>query len=117
MSPTARVATGRLRQVGEGGEEVAKETVTRVMWKPRSFGTWSSTMTTPMPALKPIRTGSEMKLATKPSRRTDATTRIAPTRSVSVAEARRRDCRVPPPAATPLSSAPTRMAIVVVVLT
>ena len=52
-----------------------------------SSGTWSTTMTTPMPALKPIRTGSEMKLATKPSRRIEASTSIAPTNSVNVAEA------------------------------
>ena len=38
------------------------------MWMPSSFGTWSSTITSPMPALNPVRTGSEMKLATKPRR-------------------------------------------------
>ena len=32
-----------------------------------------------MPALKPISTGSEMKLATKPRRSSEASTRIAPT--------------------------------------
>ncbi len=37
------------------------------MWMPASFGTWSSTITRPMPALKPVSTGVEMKLATKPS--------------------------------------------------
>ena len=39
-----------------------------VMWMPSSLGSWSSTMTRPMPALKPVSTGVEMKLATKPSR-------------------------------------------------
>ena len=38
------------------------------MWMPRSFGTWSSTITRPMPALKPVSTGVEMKLATNPRR-------------------------------------------------
>ena len=38
-----------------------------VMWMPRSFGTWSSTITSPIPALKPVSTGAEMKFATKPS--------------------------------------------------
>ena len=46
-------------------------------------------MTTPIPALNPTSTGSEMKFATKPSRRIQATTRIAPTINVSVAAARR----------------------------
>ena len=45
---------------------------------PSSFGTWSSTITSPMPALKPVSTGAEMKLATKPSRITEASIRIAP---------------------------------------
>ena len=85
------------------------------MWKPRSFGSWSSTMTTPIPALKPTSTGSEMKLATKPSRRIDAATRIAPTSRVSVADARR--SAAGSPAGAPASSAPVRIASVVVVLT
>ena len=57
------------------------------MWMPRSFGTWSSTMTRPMPALKPVSTGAEMKLATKPRRSRRAASRIAPTSAVSVAVA------------------------------
>jgi hypothetical protein len=32
---------------------------------PRSFGSWSTTITRPMPALKPVSTGSEMKFARK----------------------------------------------------
>ena len=90
--------------------------VPRAMWKPRSFGTWSRTMTTPIPALNPVRTGSEMKLAMKPSRRSEATRRIAPTSSVSVADTRNR-AAASPPAATSPNSAPARIAIVVVVLT
>ena len=43
-------------------------------------------MTSPMPALNPISTGSEMKLATKPRRKSAASTRMAPTSSVSVAD-------------------------------
>ena len=58
-----------------------------VMWMPRSFGTWSSTITRPMPALKPVSTGVEMKLATNPSRSSLASSSIAPTSAVSVAVA------------------------------
>ena len=84
------------------------------MWKPSSLGSWSRMMTTPIPALNPIRTGSEMKLATKPRRRAHAATRIAPTSSDSVADARRSACGSP---AALERLAPVRMASVVVVLT
>ena len=57
------------------------------MWMPSSFGTWSSTITRPMPALKPVSTGAEMKLATKPRRSSRASSSIAPTSAVSVAVA------------------------------
>ena len=86
------------------------------MWKPRSFGIWSRTMTTPIPALNPIRTGSEMKFATKPSRRSEATDQDRPTSSVSVADARS-SAAGSPARATAASWAPVRIAIVVVVLT
>ena len=55
------------------------------MWIPRSFGTWSRTITRPMPALKPVRTGVEMKLATNPRRSTVASISKTPTSAVSVA--------------------------------
>ena len=58
-----------------------------VMWVPSSLGTWSSTITRPMPALKPVSTGAEMKSATKPRRATRASSSIAPTSAVSVAVA------------------------------
>ena len=86
------------------------------MWTPSSFGTWSSTMTSPMPALKPTRTGSEMKFAMKPKRRIAATTRIAPTKSVSVASPRASAPGSPPGIAC-ASCAPVRIPSVVVVLT
>ena len=44
-----------------------------VMWVPSSLGIWSSTITRPMPALNPVRTGAEMKSATKPRRISRAT--------------------------------------------
>ncbi len=86
------------------------------MWMPRSFGTWSITITTPMPALKPVRTGSEMKFATNPRRRMRAASRIAPVSAASIAVA---------PAmlasgfawATSPRAAAERIAMVVVVLT
>ena len=58
-----------------------------VMWMPSSFGTWSRTITSPIPALKPVSTGAEMKLATKPSRSSRARSSITPTSAVSVAVA------------------------------
>ena len=83
---------------------------------PSSFGTWSSTMTSPIPALNPTSTGSEMKFATNPKRRTAATTRKMPTSNASVAEALDRDPKSPPAPACPRAAA-VRMASVVVVLT
>ncbi len=86
------------------------------MWMPSSLGIWSSTMTRPMPALKPVRTGVEMKLATKPRRISRATSNIAPTRAVSVAVATRSRAGSPSGTASP-SSVPARIANVVVELT
>ena len=83
---------------------------------PRSFGTWSRTITSPIPALKPINKGPEMKLAMKPSRRNEARARMAPTRSVKVAEALNSAAGLPL-GTTWLSCAAAKMAMVVVVLT
>jgi len=83
---------------------------------PSSFGIWSTTITNPMADLKPVRTGSEMKFATKPSLSTDAATSITPVRTASVALATIRAPESPPGTARP-SSAATRIASVVVVLT
>ena len=73
-------------------------------------------MTTPMPALNPTSTGSEMKLATKPRRKIQATIRMAPTSKVSV-EAARSSAAESAVATAAASAAPVRIAIVVVVLT
>jgi hypothetical protein len=73
-------------------------------------------MTMPIPALNPTSTGSEMKLARKPSRSRDAAARIAPTSTPSVATARIAAAGSPC-GASPARLAPTRIAIVVVVLT
>ena len=86
------------------------------MWTPSNFGIWSSTMTNAIPALKPIKTGSEMKLATKPNRRSAASRRMAPTRRVRVADAFVNEVGSPA-TATRLSAVAARMASVVVVLT
>ena len=56
-------------------------------WMPRIFGIWSTTMTSPIPALKPTSTGSEMKFATIPRRSTHASKSAAPTSSVKVTDA------------------------------
>jgi hypothetical protein len=86
------------------------------MCTPISFGTWSSTTTRPMPVLKPVSTGAEMKLATKPRRSSRARSSSAPTSAPSVAVA------VPsrpgsPSGTTAPSCAPTRIASVAVELT
>ena len=83
---------------------------------PSSFGIWSTTITRPMPDLNPVSTGSEMKLATKPSRSADASTSIAPTRIASVADAATRSAAAAFGAASPRAAA-DKIAIVVVVLT
>ena len=73
-------------------------------------------MTTPMPALKPVSTDSEMKLPMKPRRSAPAASRMAPTSNASVPVAAISSA-TPPPGATRPSSAPVRIAMVVVVLT
>ena len=85
-------------------------------WIPRSFGIWSTTITTPIPALKPVNTGSEMKFATNPSRSAAASTRRTPTISTSVADARC-SATASPSGTRRLNWAPMRMASVVLVLT
>ena len=87
-----------------------------VMWIPSSFGTWSSTITRPMPALKPVSTGVEMKLATKPRRSSRASSSIAPTSAVSVAVAVTSLAGSPSGTTRP-SCVPVRIASVVVELT
>ena len=60
------------------------------MCMPSNFGIWSTTITSPIPALNPTSTGSEMKLAMKPSRSSEARTgsrqraasRVRPRRAV-----------------------------------
>ena len=86
------------------------------MWIPRSFGTWSSTITKPIPALKPVSTGAEMKLATNPRRISLASNSIAPTSPVSVAVAVTSFAGSPSGTARP-SCVPARIASVVVELT
>ncbi len=87
-----------------------------VMWMPRSFGTWSSTITRPIPALKPVSTGAEMKLATNPRRISLARSSIAPTSAVRVAVAVTSFAGSPSGTARP-SWVPARIASVVVELT
>ena len=87
-----------------------------VMWMPSSLGTWSSTITNPMPALNPVSTGVDMKLATKPSLNSRAATSAAPTSKVSVAVAVTRRAGSPSGTASP-SCVPARIAMVVVELT
>jgi len=58
--------------------------VPRVKWMPRIFGIWSTTMTSPIPALKPTSTGSEIKFATIPRRGRCASNSAAPTSTVNV---------------------------------
>ena len=73
-------------------------------------------MTRPMPALKPVSTGVEMKLATKPRRSTAASNSITPTRATSVAVAAISLPGSPSGTARP-SCVPARIASVVVELT
>jgi galactokinase len=70
----------------------------------------------PMPALKPVSTGTEIKLATKPSRNTAASTNNTPTTKASVAAATTRSSRSPL-GATLASSDAVSIAIVDVALT
>ncbi len=99
-------------------------TIAARLWKnppfvkcmPSSLGSWSVTITSAMPALNPIRTGSEMKLARKPSRRIDASTRMPPTSRPRVAVAVM-SAAASPPGTARSSAVETRIASVVVVLT
>src|SRR6516165_3759427 len=85
-------------------------------WMPSSLGIWSITIRSPTPALNPTRTGCEMKLARNPSRRNEASSRMAPTSMVSVTNAPTSASLSPPAAISPIW-APTNIAIVEVVLT
>ena len=51
---------------------------------PKSFGTWPMMIVSARPTMNPFSTGSEMKFARKPRRRSPATTASAPTTSPSV---------------------------------
>ena len=86
-----------------------------VIWMPSSLGIWSRTMTQPIPALKPVRTGVEMKLATKPRRSSEAATRIRPVSAERVAAAVISRAGSPSGTARP-SWVPAKMASVVVEL-
>ncbi len=52
---------------------------------PRSFGTWPMMIVRASPTMKPFRTGSEMKLARKPRRRTPAIRAASPVVMASAA--------------------------------
>ena len=45
---------------------------------PNSFGSWPTMIVSARPTMKPFSTGSEMKLATKPSRSSPATIAAIP---------------------------------------
>ncbi len=87
-----------------------------VMWTPKSFGNWSSTITRPIPALKPVRTGVEMKFATNPRFSSLARTSIAPTSAASVAVAVT-SCAASPSGTTSPSCVAVRIPMVAVELT
>ena len=114
-SETAKV---RIDVSGSARASPSKSRKKPTLWRcsPSSFGSWSTTMTAPIPALNPASTGSEMKLATKPSLATAARISINPTSNESVASAA--ICRVgATPGTASASAGPVRMAMVVVVLT
>ena len=73
-------------------------------------------MVSPTPALNPISTGSEMKLATTPIRSTDATSSMPPTRQAKVPVAAI-SASLEPFGATWCKAEAVRMAIVEVVVT
>ena len=52
---------------------------------PNSFGTWPAMIVSDKPTMKPLSTGSEMKLATKPRRRRPAINAASPTQMASAA--------------------------------
>ncbi len=82
----------------------------------RSLGAWSSTMTMPIPALNPVSTGSEIRLASMPSLRSPPSSRKVPTRSDRVADADISMATSPPGATAPRALA-ARMAMVELVVT
>ena len=73
-------------------------------------------MTRPMPALNPVSTGVDMKLATNPSRSSRASNSMTPTIAVSVAVAVMRRAGSPSGTLIP-SCVPARIASVAVELT
>ena len=102
VSPTARVA----KDVSGISRTVASKFWTKLplgKCTPRILGIWSSTITRPIPALKPTSTGSEMKLAMNPIRRTEANTRKPPTSRVNIIAALSSAVALPPGATSPSS--------------
>ena len=119
---TANVATATARVISDvSGTWCATFRTSRknpclVIWMPRSFGTWSSTITSPIPALKPVSTGADMKFATNPSFNSLASSSSAPTSAASVAVAVTSPAGLPSGTTNP-NCVPARIASVVVELT
>ncbi len=94
----------------------------RTSWKkvspvtdtPSSFPSWLAAITRPVPILNPVRIGSEMKSARKPSLKTPATSKKQPTSTARVAAAVAASVAV---VATPAMAVAVRMANVDVVET
>ena len=116
VAPATASVTSEVSGTWRATLKTSRKNPCLVMWIPRSFGTWSSTITRPMPALKPVSTGVEMKLATNPSFISLASSSIAPTSAASVAVA---VTSLPgsPSGTTRPSCVPARIASVVVLLT
>lgn len=83
------IATTRVGTFVWGNSAGSSRTTPTVVWlvtcTPRTDFSCPTMMTTPTPALKPMRTGSETKLATNPRRSRRATIKTPPTRSASIA--------------------------------
>lgn len=78
--------------------------IDKIFWKkppliiriPSSLGNWSTMITRPIPALNPVRTGSDIKFAMNQRRKIPARNKNMPTRNASVVDATTSYAMLPP---------------------
>ena len=83
-APTSEREPARVAEVAEQVPELLEEVALALRRRRSSFGSCPTMIVSASPTMKPLSTGSEMKLARKPSRSRPATSASAPTTSASV---------------------------------
>ena len=76
-----RASAMRVAEVAEEVPELLEEVAVAALSTPNSFGSWPTMIVSASPMMKPLSTGSEMKLARKPRRSSPARARAPRSRS------------------------------------